>query len=149
MKQKDRIIVSAVLVSKNRKILLGKVRIGGVYPDCWHIPGGGVDENETKNQALIREMKEEVGINVKNCPIKLLSNSLTGECVKTDNITGEKCLMKMKFNIYLINLDKDSSEINISLNDDLREYKWVTKDELIKYKHTPPSEKLFKFLGWI
>jgi len=45
MRQQDRTIVSAVLISRDKKILLGKVREGGVYPDCWHIPGGGIDEN--------------------------------------------------------------------------------------------------------
>lgn len=149
MKQKNRIIVSAVLVASDNKILLGKVRVGGVYPDCWHIPGGGIEEGEDTLAALTREITEEVGIDIANMPTKLLSDSDTGEAVKTNQNTGEKELILMKFNVYQVDLDKASEDIRISLDDDLREYMWVTKDKLKEYKHTPPSQRLFEKLGWM
>lgn len=149
MKQKNRTIVSAVLVSKDNKILLGKVRDGGVYPDCWHIPGGGVDEGEDKETALIREMKEEIGLNIRDKSMKLLSDSDTGEAVKTDKDTGEKWLVKMSFNVYKVSLGENAGDIEISLDDDLKEYQWVPIADLKNYKHTPPSEKLFREIGWL
>lgn len=149
MKKKNRTIVSAVIVSKDQKILLGKVREGGVYPDCWHIPGGGIDEGETKEAGLIREIKEEAGLDVSGSPIKLLSDADTGEAVKIDRDTGERWLVRMHFNVYQVDMSENSRKIKISLNDDLRKYKWVSKSELGKYKHTPPSERLFKKLKWI
>lgn len=149
MKRKDRIIVSAVIRSKDNKILLGKIREGGVYPNCWHIPGGGVDIGEDKITALIREVKEEVGIDITNNTITLLSDSDIGEAVKTDKNTGEKCLVTMHFNVYQINLEENSEAVHVVLHDDLKEYQWVSFDKLSTYKHTPPSEKLFKSLGWI
>lgn len=149
MKHKTRTIVSAVLLSQDQKILLGKIREGGVYPDCWHIPGGGIDEGESKHTALVREIKEETGIDILGIHPKILSDSDTGEAVKTDKNTGEKVLVTMHFNTYQIDLPNNSNEITISLNDDLQEYRWVPLGELKNYKHTPPSEKLFTSLGWI
>jgi len=57
MKTIRRIIVSALIFSKDNKILMGKKNLngGGVYVDCWHLPGGGINENEDKIEALIRE----------------------------------------------------------------------------------------------
>jgi 8-oxo-dGTP pyrophosphatase MutT (NUDIX family) len=149
MKQKERIIVSAVLISKDQKMLLGKVREGGVYPDCWHIPGGGVEVGESKEQALIREVEEEVGLDIKDDAMELLSDSDTGEAVKIDKKTGEKVLVKMHFNVYQIDLPQNAEETTVTLQDDLKEYLWVPLKDLKKYKLTPPSQKLFTSLGWL
>lgn len=149
MKQKHRIIVSAVIISKDNKILLGKVREGGAYPDCWHIPGGGVDTGETSEEALVREIQEEIGVSIKKSSLTLLSEGDTGEAIKTDKDTGEQFLVHMQFTVYQVDLDKASDEVEISLNDDLKEYQWVSKSQLFSYKHTPPSERLFRKLGWM
>lgn len=149
MQQKNRTIVSAVLVSRDKQILLGKVREGGVYPDCWHIPGGGMEAGETREAALIRELQEEVGLDVSPYPKHLLSDSGTGEAVKTDRKTGEEWLIQMQFHVYQIDLPSEVHDVEISLRDDLKEYVWVPMHELKNYKHTPPSEKLFRSLGWL
>jgi mutator protein MutT len=149
MKRKNRIIVSAVLLSQDEKILLGKVRAGGVYPNCWHIPGGGVEAGETKHAALIREIQEEVGIDISTFPTQLLSDSDTGETEKTDKVTGETFLVTMHFNTYQVTLPHNADDLHITLNDDLREYTWVPRKELKNYTHTPPSLKLFTALGWM
>lgn len=149
MKRKKRTIVSAVLVSKDKKVLLGKVRDGGVYPNCWHIPGGGVDGDETKDQALIREVKEEVGIDINGLEQVLLSDTDTGTAQKVDKDDGETYEIEMSFNTYRIDLPLNSDDIEVSLDDDLKEYRWVALDDLGDYKHTPPSEKLFTKLGWL
>ncbi len=102
-----------MIMSNDGKILLGKVRAGGVYPDCWHIPGGGVDEGETKEQALIREMYEEIGLDIANLPKKLVRDTDTGEADKTDKQTGETYHVVMQFNVYQINIPIPRSDIKI------------------------------------
>lgn len=149
MRTISRTIVSAVIISADDKILLGKVRAGGVYPDCWHIPGGGVDEGETKEQALVREIKEELGLDISAYRITLLSDTGEGEAVKKDKNTGEELLVKMQFNVYQVFLPTTAEKTAISLNDDLQEFQWVTKSDLKLIKNTPPSQKLFANLGWL
>jgi mutator protein MutT len=57
--------VGGILVSKS-KILLGKRRADRLYPNIWDIFGGHIEEGETKEDALKRELDEEIGICVKD-----------------------------------------------------------------------------------
>ena len=149
MKTIDREIVSALIFSKDGKLLMGMKdpESGGVYVDCWHIPGGGVDENETQLDALRREILEEVGIDIRSCRVALADDEGTGETEKTLKDTGEKVLCRMNFNVYRVDVDRDAAEIETKLSDDLVKLEWVVLAKLGDYKLTPPSVALFKRLG--
>lgn len=64
MKTISRDIAGAILFSNDEHVLIGKNNKGGVYEDLWVIPGGGIDEGETIEQAVCREILEEVGIDI-------------------------------------------------------------------------------------
>jgi 8-oxo-dGTP pyrophosphatase MutT (NUDIX family) len=152
MREIYREIVAAVIISKDEKIFLGMKNPakGGVYSDCWHIPGGGIDDGESKEQALIREIMEETGIDIEKYEIKLIDSEGTGEAEKTLKDAGEKVLCKMRFNVYEIKInDQLASEIKISLDDDLEKFVWSDISGLKNMKLTPPSEELFKRLGYL
>lgn len=56
-------VVIGLIFDKNR-VLIGK-RSAGHFRGYWEFPGGKVEANESPYQALVREMKEELGIDVK------------------------------------------------------------------------------------
>lgn len=150
MKQIQRDIVSALLISKDNKLFQGRKdpTKGGVYNDCWHIPGGGIDEGEDKLTALQREILEETGVNISQYNIELIDDIGKGESIKTNN--NEQVLCKMSFYVYKVILhDKNAHEIQISLDDDLVEYQWTDIANIGSIKLTPPSIELFTRLGWL
>lgn len=150
MRTIQRTIVSALVLSKDGKLLMGMkdpVK-GGVYSDCWHIPGGGIDEGEDEMNALQRELLEEVGIDTSNQKVSLVSDDGKGESEKT-LADGEKVLCEMSFHVYRVDIDKEASEVEIQLSDDLMKTEWVDLEKLASYKLTPPSKKLFRKLGWL
>ena len=121
---------------------------GGVYIDCWHIPGGKIEKKETLIDALNREVLEETGIDISKYETKLVDDKNTGESIKNEN--GKLTNIKMHFNVYKVIIkDKTAQQININLDDDLFKYKWFNSKELKKVKLTPPSIKLFKKLKLI
>ncbi len=150
MREIERIIVSALIFSKDGKLLMGKKdpSKGGVYPNVWHIPGGGINEGESLEQALQREIKEEVGIDITPYGAILISNEDTGVAEKTLD-TGEKVIAKMHFNRFKIVLDKPAAEIRLHLNDDLVETHWFSPEELPNVEQIPGGKEFFQKIGLI
>ena len=57
------LIVSAVaLIDADGRVLLARRPAGKVMAGLWEFPGGKVEPDETPEAALIRELKEELGI---------------------------------------------------------------------------------------
>lgn len=54
-----------VLVDKNNNILITKRNKNmRSYPNCWVVPGGGIDKSETIKETCLRELYEECGIEI-------------------------------------------------------------------------------------
>ncbi|HRW58911.1 MAG TPA: NUDIX hydrolase [Chlamydiales bacterium] len=71
---KDQTVIGCVI--KNNQILLIKRRDVPV----WVLPGGGIEEGETLDEAIIREVQEETGLKVK------ISHKI-GEYTPTNKLT--------------------------------------------------------------
>jgi 8-oxo-dGTP diphosphatase len=52
---------SVVVIKDNLVLLIHRLKNG---EDYWVLPGGGIEENETGEQAAIRELKEETNLDV-------------------------------------------------------------------------------------
>jgi 8-oxo-dGTP pyrophosphatase MutT (NUDIX family) len=151
MRTIHRVIAAGLIFSKDGKLLMGKKdpESGGVYADCWHLPGGGVNEDETYEEALRREIAEEVGIDIASADITLADDKGTGQSEKTLQDTGEKVICNMLFNVYQVDLQENAADIDLGAGDDLVVLEWIDPKGLPDYTVTPPSKKLFKRLGWL
>lgn len=57
-------VVAAALIDKDKRILLAERPSGKFLEGLWEFPGGKVLPEEKPEEALIRELKEELGIKV-------------------------------------------------------------------------------------
>ena len=146
MRTIKRDIAGAVIFSNDGHVLLGKNVKGGVYEDLWVIPGGGIDEGETKEKAVTREILEEVGIDIKNAAKVLLDEIQTGTAQKTLRDTGERVLVDMTFYNFKVDIDLPSGEIEIKLEDDFGHAEWVPFNQISSKKYSPSVEGILKSL---
>lgn len=69
--EKVQLKVALALIQKSNKFFIQKRRQGGLMGGLWEFPGGKIEADETPEQALHREIEEEVGIQLKT-PVPFL-----------------------------------------------------------------------------
>lgn len=114
------------IVIKEDKILLIK-RERGDFPGLWAIPGGKVEECEHLNEAIEREMFEEIGIKMQFKELLGFSTEIMHDKEKTSML-------------YICLLEMNPADI---LTNPEFEYKFFSKDEIINSDNIVKSDKLF------
>src|SRR5580658_8551962 len=59
------LVVAAALIDADDRVLIARRPKGKQFADLWEFPGGKIDAGERPEQALIRELAEELGVAVK------------------------------------------------------------------------------------
>jgi 8-oxo-dGTP diphosphatase len=62
-------VAVGVLVRGDDSFLLTSRPAGKAYEGYWEFPGGKLEANETVEQALRRELQEEIGLTIQNCTL--------------------------------------------------------------------------------
>jgi nucleoside triphosphatase len=93
----------------------------GIFPGKWQNVGGKVELGERVEEAIKREVKEEIGLKVKPKPIFLMSYSWR----KDDT---EPYRLGLIFLVVLNTLPNKK----IKLNRELSSFGWFTYDEILK-----------------
>ena len=57
-------VVTAAIIVKDAKILIAKRKATDKLPHKWEFPGGKIETNETPQECLKREIKEEFGVDI-------------------------------------------------------------------------------------
>ncbi|HVO58951.1 MAG TPA: (deoxy)nucleoside triphosphate pyrophosphohydrolase [Dongiaceae bacterium] len=72
-------IVAAVIERSDRRILIGQRRRDDTSPLKWEFPGGKVESGETPEQALARELREELDVTMlQSVPISRVEQAYGG-----------------------------------------------------------------------
>ena len=72
------LVAAVALVDADRRVLIAQRPEGKSLAGLWEFPAGKLEEGETPEQALIRELEEELGISTKSAclaPVSFASHS--------------------------------------------------------------------------
>ena len=122
--------VVAALVERKGRYLITQRRENAVLPLLWDFPGGRVENGETDEAALVREVRERLDADVE-----------VGQLISFVNHPYEKYAVDLY--LYECRLLSDRLECRA-----VKEYAWVTSKEMESYAFTPVDEaSMSKLLG--
>ena len=123
------IVVTAAIIEDKDRILIARREAGKHLAGYWEFPGGKIEKNETPEQCLIREIKEEflVELEVK----EFIGESVFNYPEKDVKLLGYRCIIK---NGVLSLQDHDKIE-------------WITFQEITNFKMAPADIPLIEFYG--
>ncbi len=61
---KIKLSVCGVIMYQSKFLIVKRSETDDFLPNCWEFPGGGVEDGETISEALKREIKEEIGLDI-------------------------------------------------------------------------------------
>lgn len=129
----DKFVTSVAVVlirNKDKQILITKRNQNQVYANHWEFPGGKVEAGERTKQAAIREVREEVGLELYYNDTREYDYAEVESEDKIINIT-----------YYLV--DRYSGEPKLT---DQLDMKWVDISDLATYKFPEPNYRIIRRL---
>ena len=116
--------VVAAIITKNSKIFATQ-RGYGDFKDGWEFPGGKVEQGESPEQAIIREIKEELGAEIK--------------------VTGFLTTVEHDYPTFHLSMDCFWAELKEGSSVELLEHeaaKWLSVDSLDEVDWLPADIKV-------
>ena len=142
-----------VIFNQQRKLFWAK-RIG---QDAWQYPQGGIDEGETPEDALFRELKEEVGLNPDDVKIVTVTRQWLYYKLPKHLIryhSKPRCIgQKQKW--FLLKFVGDEKNINFNHTDkpEFDDWAWVNywqpMKEVIDFKKNVYQKAMKIFNGYV
>ena len=133
---KKRMAVGAVFFNEAGQLLILKTS----YRKSWTLPGGVVELNESLGQALCREVKEEIDLDILNYKLAALDyceSKIVNEVQNTESL-------QILFDCGIINR---TNELLIKIdNDEIIDYKFCELSEALNLLGIPIRKRLYSYL---
>ncbi len=126
-----RIKVVAGLILQNDKLLICQRPKFKEHPLKWEFPGGKIKNDESNKEALIREINEELSINIINC-----------EELINYNFNYKDLNKKVFIYFYLVN--NFSGKV---LNNFHKELKWIEIKDIREYDFLEGDLKIIDYIS--
>jgi len=125
-----KIAQKAIIVRENKVLLVRDPRMDEVI---WEIPGGRMNIDEEPREAVAREIREELGIEIVVGAVLHMEQFIQGSEGKRAFVIVYECQMK-------------DTEAQITMSEtEVCEIAWVTADELPKYPLFPEYKRALDY----
>lgn len=128
----QKVVLAAVIMKDDKILILQRSKDEDIFPNMWELPSGKKEPLETSETALLREVKEETGLDIK---------------------------IIMPFFVFDYQIEKpeeirDSTQINflatpigntqIKLSSEHQNFAWIQEDEVNQYELSKATKQVIQ-----
>ena len=126
-------VVLAAVIMKNKKVLiLQRNKDEEIFPNMWELPSGKKELLESSKKCLIREAKEETGLDIQ---IIIPTFIFDYQIEKPNEIRDST---QINFLVKPINNNK------VKLSPEHQKFAWISKNEIEKYELSQATKESIK-----
>ncbi|MDD4135771.1 MAG: NUDIX hydrolase [Candidatus Shapirobacteria bacterium] len=131
----QKIVVGGVIIKDSQILIVQRNKNEDTYPGLWELPSGKKEDLETTENSLIREVKEETGLNIKPIiPFDVFNYQID----KLDEIKDSTQIN------YLVQLVDEQNEPQVIISEEHQDYKWVKIDEVDLFNLSDSTKKVIQ-----
>jgi 8-oxo-dGTP diphosphatase len=120
--------VTGAIIRQDGKILIAQRAADDECPLMWEFPGGKIEEGETPGECIVREIKEELNLDIR--PVKVF--------MRTVYHLNDKRIPITFFDAKIL-----GGEMLLNVHNDV---KWIKAEEIPDYAFMPPDARAVKKL---
>jgi 8-oxo-dGTP diphosphatase len=113
--------VTGAIIWKNGRILIAQRAADDECPLMWEFPGGKIEDGETEEECIVREIKEELNLDIRTVDVFM----------RVVYHLDEK-----KIPITFFNAKITGGDLRLNVHADV---KWICKEEVADYEFMPPD----------
>lgn len=121
--------VTCALIIASRKLLITQNGLASDHPFQWEFPGGKIKHNETSEDCVVREIKEELEIE-----IDILQ--------KLNHVVFDYGIKKIELIPFICEIKSGTIQLNEHLN-----FRWIEMDQLSKTNFSGADMKVIEDKG--
>ena len=118
-------VTCGIIKNNNKFLITQRSKNKKEFPLYWELPGGKCKKNESIEDCLKRELKEELNINV-----------------EYEYVLYVKKKFMNKYDLYYCLCNTDCKDLKY--NEEIEDYELVNKEEILNYNLIPGDKEIIK-----
>lgn len=128
----QKIIVAGLIEHQGKFLIIQRSANEEVFPNLWEIPSGKREQFESSKDALVREIKEEVDVDIESIsPVDVFEFKVEKESEVRDST-------QISF------LCRPTNEPKVKLSDEHQNFAWISESEIDNYELSDETKKTIR-----
>ena len=129
----QKVVLAALIIKNDKVLILQRNKDQDIFPNMWELPSGKREPLETSGDSLLREVKEEAGLDIK---IIMPFFVFDYQIEKPKEIRDST---QINFLVTLVDNNK-----KIKLSSEHQNFAWIHEDEVNQYELSKATKQVIQ-----